>query len=73
MIKQKGTDELISSTKVYDINLEINDKNVSIAVELFYSDRGGSGFDYKFLSRSKPLTDEELDELDEFIRDKYNK
>jgi len=70
MIKEIKS-EVRSRTKVLDIDFDINGTLIPVQVEIFFSDREGIDTNWRILSRPKPLTDEELDELDNFIRDNY--
>jgi len=72
MIKNKGQ-ELISNNKTYDLTLEVNGDIMAFEVISYYSDRDGADLEWKVLSRPRKITDEEVDEIDEFIRDNFIK
>ena len=71
MIKEIQKD-LRYTHRGYDLQLSINDKDISIEVEVSDSERDGRDLDYKFLSRPLGgLTDEEQDELYNYIIENY--
>ena len=68
MIKITQTDEqLRKSVQEYDMVFDINGNTVAITV-LFTSDMFENGeAEWKILSRTSPLSDEELDALDNYL------
>lgn len=70
------TKEIVKGKKVYaDVYLKVNDKDISIEVEqTFMNDFGGDsndGTDYTYIDGEELLTDEEQDEVYDFIHNNY--
>ncbi len=72
MIK-KINETLSRVQKIYDLQLEVNGKNMDIEVIINSSDVYDNDTDYNYLNKEEKdrLTDEESDEVDEFISNNY--
>lgn len=69
-VKSQG-DVKVFKTTIVDIVFKINSAFVEVEIKTELRDGGEWETDYKILSRSDRLTDEELDELDDYINSNY--
>jgi hypothetical protein len=69
----KETNRLLKGkTSIEDIDFELNGKNFSIELQSFQSDLDFQGeVSYTFINGDENLTDDEKDEVDEFINNNY--
>ena len=69
----KETNRLLQGkTSIYNVDFELNGKKFSVEVQSYASDLDFTGeVTYTFIEGDEQLTDDEKDEVDEFINNNY--
>ena len=61
--------ELITKTAIYNASFDIGEKPVEVQVEVRFD--GEYQIDWEFIGEATQYTDEEIDEIDNFINNNY--